>query len=142
MHADSKPRNWLSEADVEFFTGGGPSEASQEGAAPTSYEESAEVRRRLLIGIGISAALGAFALIPTEKLQPPPSKPLFFYLTPLVRVEGLLQEVETVIPEGDYERLKSILARVEGPPNNVQENLRSAAACKLYSTIRPLSQCR
>lgn len=133
-HAESKPRNWLSEADVEFFTGGGPSEIS-EGDATSSKEESEEIRRRILIGLGITAAVGAFALIPTEKLQPPPSKPLFFYLVPLLRVEKLLTEAESVIPEGDYQALKTILARIEGPPNNVQDNLRQAAACKLNAII-------
>jgi hypothetical protein len=44
------------------------------------------VQRRLIIGVGLSAALGAFALVPTEQLQPAPSKPLFFYLVPLLRV--------------------------------------------------------
>ena len=44
------------------------------------------MQRRLIIGVGLSAALGAFALVPTEQLQPAPSKPLFFYLVPLLRV--------------------------------------------------------
>ena len=87
------------------------------------------VRRRLLIGLGLTAAAGAFALIPTERLQPAPSKPLFFYLVPLVRAQVLLKEAEKVIPEGNYEQLRAVLARIEGPPNNIQENLRSAAAC-------------
>lgn len=39
------------------------------------------------MGLGLTAALGAFALVPTEKLQPPPSKPLFFYLVPLLRIQ-------------------------------------------------------
>lgn len=45
------------------------------------------LQRRLIGGIGLSLALGAFALVPTEKLQAPPSKPLFFYLVPLLRVQ-------------------------------------------------------
>ena len=92
------------------------------------------VTRRLLIGIGLSVGVGAFALIPTEKLQPAPSKPLFFYLVPLVRVQGLLKEAEDIIPNGDYEALRTVLSRIEGSPNNVQDNLRSAAACK-YSMV-------
>jgi len=126
LHAESKPRNWLSESDVEFFTGGGPSETKSVEASADGTE--GEVRRRLLIGLGLTAAVGAFGLIPTEKLQPAPSKPLFFYLVPLLRVSNLLAEAQTIIPEGDYEDLRVLLARIEGSPNNVQENLRAAAA--------------
>jgi hypothetical protein len=114
---------------VEFFTGGGPGESSSESLKMTK-EENAVIQRRLLIGIGLTAVVGAFALVPTERLQPPPSKPLFFYLVPLLRVQRLLEEAEKIIPEGDYMSLKAVLARIEGAPNNVQQNLRSAAACK------------
>lgn len=122
---ESKSRNWLSESDVDFFTGGGPSEAADGADADV---DGAEVRRRLLIGLALTAGLGAFALIPTERLAPPPSKPLFFYLVPLVRAQGLLAEAQRVIPEGNYATLQTILSRIEGPPNYVQENLRAAAA--------------
>lgn len=124
---ESKSRNWLSESDVDFFTGGGPSEAAS-SAGGDGDVDAGVVTRRLLIGIGLSVGVGAFALIPTEKLQPAPSKPLFFYLVPLVRVQGLLKEAEDIIPNGDYEALRTVLSRIEGSPNNVQDNLRSAAA--------------
>jgi hypothetical protein len=127
---ESKSRNWLSESDVDFFTGGGPSEAAGVTGSEADIEAGI-VQRRLIIGIAATAALGAFALIPTEKLQPAPSKPLFFYLVPLLRVQELLVEAEKIIPGGDYEQLRRVLERIEGPPNNVQDNLRKAAACKL-----------
>lgn len=118
----------MSESDVDFFTGAGPSEA--DGSSGTAgAEEAAIVQRRLLIGLGLTVGLGAFALVPTEQLAPKPSKPLFFYLTPLIRVQGILDEIERVIPDGDYQKLKTLLSRIEGPPNNVQENLRFAASC-------------
>jgi A/G-specific adenine glycosylase len=63
-----------------------------------------------------------------EKLQPPPSKPLFFYLVPLLRTRDILDEIIRIIPDGKYERLRELLDLVEGPPNNVQQNLKSAAA--------------
>jgi hypothetical protein len=125
---ENKPRNWLSESDIEFFTGGGPGEVDGKLNAAQEQEEKATVKRRLIIGTVLSAGLGAFALIPTEKLQPPPSKPLFFYLVPLLRVREILKEIVTVIPDGKYEQLGSLLSRIEGPPNNVQENLKAAAA--------------
>lgn len=118
---------------MAFFTGGGPSEA--ESGAAASQEEAAVVRRRLLGGLALTAAAAAFAIVPTERLQPAPSKPLFFYLVPLVRTQALLEEVERVVPEGDYEQLRSALARIQGAPNNVQDNLRSAAAGALARYI-------
>jgi len=93
-----------------------------------SEAEASEVQRRLILGIGLAVVAGGFALIPTDKLQPPPSKPLFFYLVPLLRVRALLQEAQSIIPVGDYEQLRVLLSRIEGSPNNVQENLRNAAA--------------
>ena len=45
------------------------------------------MQRRLLIGIGLAGAAGALALVPTAELRGKPSKPLFFYLTPLVRIQ-------------------------------------------------------
>ena len=45
------------------------------------------MQRRVLIGVAGTAVLGALALVDLGSLQPKPSKPLFFYLTPLVRVE-------------------------------------------------------
>ncbi len=45
------------------------------------------MQRRLLIGLGLTAAAVALALIPTAELRGKPPKPLFFYLTPLVRVQ-------------------------------------------------------
>lgn len=125
---ENKPRNWLSESDIEFFTGGGPGEVDGEVNAAQEEEEKAVVKRRLLIGIALSIGLGAFALVPTEKLQPPPSKPLFFYLVPLLRVREILNEIVRIIPDGNYEQLGSLLSRIEGPPNNVQENLKAAAS--------------
>jgi len=48
------------------------------------------MQRRLLIGIGLTGAAVALALIPTAELRGKPSKPLFFYLTPLVRIQVIL----------------------------------------------------
>ena len=45
------------------------------------------LQRRLLIGIGLTVAAGAFAVIPTSSLRGKPSKPLFFYLVPLLKIQ-------------------------------------------------------
>ena len=83
-HTHNTHARRLNESDVAFFTGEGPGETSAGGG--TTAEEQAVVQRRLLLGLLATAGLGAFALVPTEKLSlSPPSKPLFFYLVPLVR---------------------------------------------------------
>lgn len=125
---ESRQRNWLSENDVSFFTGGGPSES--DGTDAAGAEEKEVVKRRLLLGLLASAGLGAFALVPTQQLQiGKPSKPLFFYLVPLLRSQQLLVEAERLVPEGDLPALKALLQRILGSPNNLQQNLRDAAAC-------------
>jgi hypothetical protein len=123
---ESRQRNWLSEGDVSFFTGGGPSEAAAGEAASEEEQETVKVggwgevreggregavrrvgagrqaapphrarpppgalptlQRRLLLGLLASMGLAAFALVPTQQLQlSKPSKPLFFYIVPLLR---------------------------------------------------------
>jgi hypothetical protein len=52
------------------------------------------LQRRLLIGSAITVAAAAFALVPTDALRiGRPSKPLFFYLIPLVRVQASHAEI-------------------------------------------------
>jgi len=54
-------------------------------------------------------------------------------------VRALLDEVLAVATEGDYDRMSRLLARIEGPPNNVQQNLKSASAA-LAATDGRLAQ--
>ena len=58
------------------------------------------LQRRVLIGVLGAAAIGALALVPLDSLQPKPSKPLFYYLTPLVRVEVRLLHMHTLYFSG------------------------------------------
>lgn len=41
---------------------------------------------------------------------------------------SLLDEVLAVASEGEYDQMSRLLARIEGPPNNVQQNLKAASA--------------
>ena len=51
-------------------------------------QDSTVLQRRLLLGVAATVALGAFALVPTDSLRlGKPSKPLFLYLIPLIRVQ-------------------------------------------------------
>lgn len=67
------------------MTGGGPSEAAS-SSGPTAEQQDA-IKRRVLLGGGATAALLAFAFVPTKDLRLKPSKPMYFYLTALLRVE-------------------------------------------------------
>lgn len=117
---ENQQLSWLSESDMP-----------QENEPESNAEELDVVKRRLLLGLLGTAALCAFALVPTQQLQlGKPSKPLFFYLVPLLRSQQLLAEVEQLVPEGSsVVALRPLLDRILGPPNNLQQNLRDAAAC-------------
>eukprot|EP00238_Polyblepharides_amylifera_P005547 CAMPEP_0196583654 /NCGR_PEP_ID=MMETSP1081-20130531/44227_1 /TAXON_ID=36882 /ORGANISM="Pyramimonas amylifera, Strain CCMP720" /LENGTH=310 /DNA_ID=CAMNT_0041904603 /DNA_START=52 /DNA_END=984 /DNA_ORIENTATION=+ len=122
-----RSKSWLQEEDVAFFTGDGAVESgSGVGVDP---EEQSTVTRRLLIGL---AGIGAFAVlsqVPDSTTRPKPSKPLFFYLVPLIRIQALLPDLEKTVEGGDAESLRAALRSVQGSPNNVKDNLKNAAAC-------------
>ena len=65
--------------------GGGSSESAST-SAPTPEQQS-NIQRRLLVWGGISGGLLAFGLVPTKDLRLKPSKPLYFYLVDLMRVQ-------------------------------------------------------
>ncbi|GIL72877.1 hypothetical protein Vretifemale_3169 [Volvox reticuliferus] len=117
---------WLSEKDVEFFSG--PAGVREEDASTEEPEYKATVQRRLFIGGILTLGLGAFALVPTEALRPKPSKPMYFYLVPLLRIQELLGECRTIIEVADWDQLRQALSRIEGPPNNVRQNLDNVIA--------------
>jgi hypothetical protein len=73
-----------------------------------------------LLGALAVAGLSAFSLVPSEKLRLKPSKPLFFYLVPLLRTQQLLAASRAVIEAGDWPQLRSILSRISGEPNSVR----------------------
>jgi len=127
----SAEASWLSEGQVDFFTGGGLSEtaATDGGTIPNSPEAEAIVRRRLLIGGAATVALAAFALVPTDALRlGRPAAPLFTYLTPLVRAGPLFATAAAQAEAGDWADLSATLASIQGPPTEVEANLRAAAA--------------
>ena len=132
---------WLSEADVTFFTGAGLTEGAGLGeaggasASAASPEAEGVVRRRLLQGALATAALAAFAVVPTRALRlGAPAKPLFFYLVPLVKALDQLRDLETAVEDADWPRLRAARAAIVGPPGNARQNLYDAvAALDTYS---------
>lgn len=88
------------------------------------------VARRLVLGAVAAAGAAAFALVPTDALRlgGRPRKPLFFYLTPLVRAGPLLDEAARAGEEAEWAQLASVLSKIQGSPCEVERNLRAAAA--------------
>jgi A/G-specific adenine glycosylase len=75
-------------------------------------EEKATVNKRLLIGLGLTAAFCAAALVPDKQTRSKPSKPCFFYLVPLLRIKALLPELEATVASADTAKLRSGVAIV------------------------------
>ncbi|KAI8465048.1 MAG: hypothetical protein J3K34DRAFT_95919 [Monoraphidium minutum] len=121
-----KRNSWLSEEDVDFITGGGPSEASAL-AGPTE-EQQAAIKKRVLLGGAATAALLAFALVPTKDLRLKPSKPLYFYLTALVRVQEQLVAMRELVEDGQWDTLRLLLPRIVGPPSGAKAAMYDAIA--------------
>ena len=116
------------------------------------------LQRRLIIGVILTAVVAAISLLPTDFLRiAKPSKPLFFYLTPLVRIQALLKDLEQAAVDGEADgdppvcftnllRLKCAaqadrepfaevrrgISSIQGAPNFAVENLRNAAAGMIH----------
>ncbi|KAF5828719.1 hypothetical protein DUNSADRAFT_17185 [Dunaliella salina] len=69
--------------------------------------------RRLLITAVVSAAAIGFALVPTEALRPRPSKPLYYYIVPILRIKDLLVDSSPeIIENADWAQLRVLLSRI------------------------------
>ena len=116
---------WLSESDLDFFAGSGPGEVSG-GSSGVAPEDQETLTRRLLLG-GVGTALFvALSLVPDS--SGPPSKPLFYYVIPLLRVQALLPKTEAVVADAAWAGLSSLRSSILGSPNDVREALRCSAA--------------
>eukprot|EP00798_Chlamydomonas_sp_ICE-L_P024700 gene24700-10335_t len=91
-------------------------------------EAEATIQRRLLLGGLGSVVLAALSMIPDSTLQFKPDKPMYFFLVPLLRSKGLLEDCSGLIEEAEWQRLRQVLARISGNPNNVRSNLDSVIA--------------
>jgi len=114
--------DWLTESDLDFFTGGG---IGEEGGGPSGNEDGT-VTRRVLIGGGLSLAVIAAAFLPQGR--PTPSQPLYFYLIPTLASINLLKEGSGYAATGDLDQLRGCVKAVLGRPNNLKENMLNAAA--------------
>mmetsp|Transcript_10954 Transcript_10954/g.30061 ORF Transcript_10954/g.30061 Transcript_10954/m.30061 type:complete len:326 (+) Transcript_10954:60-1037(+) len=123
---------WLNEADVQFFLGAAPPNPEMVAAAGGAGEDPQAkeiVQRRLLITALASAAAIGFALVPTEALRPRPSKPLYYYIVPILRIKDLLvDDSPEIIENADWAQLRLLLSRITGTPNKVHENFDNIVA--------------
>ncbi len=103
-----------------------PAPASLPAATDTPRPPTPQ--KRLVLGTLVSIGLAAFALVPTKELRPKPSKPLFFYIVPLIRIQDLLNESKSIIEDANWEQLRLVLSRVLGTPNDAKENMFNCVA--------------
>lgn len=82
---------------------------------------------------------GVAAMAPVPAYIPKIPCPPAHAVPPLRRAQALLAEAEAAVPDGDLRALKALLARILGEPNNLQANLRDAAACERGRRPRVLS---
>lgn len=127
---------WLSESDVSqvqqessllqdasrFLAKADPSEV---GPATVTKEEAEKDRRDLILGLGGGAVALGLSQVPLRFGAP--AKPLFFYLVPLVRIQGLLAECKGLAENGYWDQLRTASQRILREPNEAKDNLLQAA---------------
>lgn len=102
--------------------------AGDEGAEGSMDAQEAKriVTRRLIIGGGLAGGALALAMFDLPLLLSPPSKPLFFYVAPLVRLQLALEGIEGQAGVMDAFAFLSQLKFAVGSIDAVRENLVSA----------------
>ncbi|CAI5506798.1 unnamed protein product [Closterium sp. Naga37s-1] len=86
-------------------------------------ERDGIVTRRLLIGAGLAVLALPVALYDIPLTVAPPSKPLFFYVVPLFRLQLALQAIVSQADSLDVVALRSQLRFAVGTVDIVRENL-------------------
>eukprot|EP00850_Spirogloea_muscicola_P004550 SM000019S05094 [mRNA] locus=s19:932186:935047:+ [translate_table: standard] len=121
---DQQADKWGLTESRMFLDKGGLSELL--GGPPQEEGAEAVVRRRLLIGLGLTAAAAVLAFLKLPALLTRPSKPLFFYLVPVVQLEATLKSLFSSAT--DASAVRSRLQAAIGEPGSLKENLLSASA--------------
>lgn len=122
---EKQPSAWgLLEAEL-FLSKGAPTEGSALAGAAMDDEANEIVRRRLLIGLGITIlAVGlSFLKLPVGLVKPP--KPLFFYLVPIVKLREQLKLIEGSISDANL--VRQILQKALDPDVVSKDTFLSAA---------------
>ena len=112
---------WLRDG-MEFLVKDQPSELGE--VTQMSKEDQDTVNRRLAIGLlGTSVFVG---LSQISDSAAPPSKPLFFYLVPLVKIRELLKQASQLSEDGYWDELATVCRQIS-EANGAKENLLNAA---------------
>lgn len=120
-----QPNSWgLLEAEM-FLSKGAPTEGSSLGGPAVDNDSDDIVKRRLIIGLGITAvAVGlSFLKLPQGLIKP--SKPLFFYLAPIVRLREQLKLIED--SSSDVDSVRRRLQQALDPAKVSKDTFLSAA---------------
>ena len=112
---------WLRDG-MEFLVRDQPSESAELGEM--SKEDQDTVNRRLAIGLLGTAVIAGLSQISDS--SPAPSKPLFFYLVPLVKIRELLKQATQLAENGYWDELSTVCRQIS-ETNGAKENLLNAA---------------
>ena len=113
---------WLKDG-MQFLSKEQPSELGE--SAEMSKEDQDTVNRRLAIGLLGTGIFAGLSQISFE--APAPSKPLFFYLVPLVKIRELLKQAADLAENGYWDELSTVCRQIV-VANSARENLFKAAA--------------
>lgn len=114
---------WLKDG-MEFLVREQPSEGAE--LVGMSTEEQNTVNRRLAIGLFGTALFAGLAQIDLDSLEQTPSKPLFFYLVPLLKNRELLKRASELAENGYWEDLTIVVNQIQ-TQNDARGNLSFAA---------------
>ena len=113
---------WLKDG-MEFLVRDQPSETGElEGM---SEEDKNTVNRRLAIGLLGTGVFVGLSQISDESAAP--SKPLFFYLVPLLKIRALLTQASALAEDGAWDELSATCRQI-AKANDAKGNLLAAAA--------------
>eukprot|EP00897_Mesotaenium_endlicherianum_P010601 jgi/Mesen1/956/ME000012S00507 len=117
----------LSEAEL-FFSKDAPTEGL--GLGGPAMEENAQgiVARRLLIGLAATGVTIGLALFKLPAVLTKPTKPLFFYLVPIIRLANVLKALSNEDTATDVSSIRDELKGAVGPAGALKENLLSVVA--------------
>ena len=113
---------WLNDG-MEFLVREQPSESGE--LQGMTEEEQNTVNRRLAIGLFGTAVFAGLSQISDESSAP--SKPLFFYLVPLVKIRELLRQATDLAENGYWDDLTVVVNQITRQ-NDARGNLFAAAA--------------
>lgn len=115
---------WLKDG-MEFLVREQPSESAE--LQGLSEEEQNTVNRRLAIGIFGTAVFAGLSQIDLDSFEKVPQKPLFFYLVPLLKIIGLLNQASELAENGYWEDLTVVVNAIK-KTNDARGNLFAAAS--------------